>query len=67
MFSIPLTCLLQQLGRHVQVYQGGADALVPEVVTLPRFHVQQEGGSFLLTEKGNERKQRAQEAIYGRL
>ena len=33
-------------------------------VTLPRFHVQQEVGNFKGTEKRNERRQTAQEAVH---
>ncbi len=43
---------------------GVSVAAVALNLTLPGFHVQQEDGSFLLTESGNERKQGAQAAIY---
>ena len=38
--------------------------VLPIHLTLPRFHVQQEVGNFKGTEKRNERRQTAQEAVH---
>jgi transposase-like protein len=51
--------------KHERRFTGFDDKII--AMTLPGFHVQQEDGSFLLTENGNERKQGAQAALYGRI
>ena len=59
--EVALHALPQRVDRgQVQVIV----VVVREDLTLPRFHVQQEVGNFKGTEKRDERRQAAQEAVH---